>query len=166
MEEINNFVKGFKAINTPYDKVDNSLYHKRHVMTAIDQLIGGAETDVGKIIEQTDDTVGELPDKPTSMFGAFKKGVYKSFIKHNVILIAIFTLLYYISSYIAYKYEFINTKTNEKVTERYSLFQAFYFTLITQTTVGYGELRPNDRLTQTLNILQLICILATISYHI
>jgi|TARA_Y100000389_G_C17462572_1_gene522950 hypothetical protein len=77
MEEINNFVKGFKAINTPYDKVDNSLYHKRHVMTAIDQLIGGAETDGGKIIEQTDDTVGELPDKPSSMFGAFKKGVYK-----------------------------------------------------------------------------------------
>jgi hypothetical protein len=100
------------------------------------------------------------------LHGFFKKGVYKSFIKHNVILIAIFTLLYYISSYIAYKYEFINTKTNEKVTERYSLFQAFYFTLITQTTVGYGELRPNDRLTQTLNILQLICILATISYHI
>lgn len=45
MEEVNTFLEGFKALTTPYDKVDTSILSKRNVLTAINQLKGGAEDD-------------------------------------------------------------------------------------------------------------------------
>ena len=93
------------------------------------------------------------------------KNLYRSFLMHNIVLILTFTFLYYIASYLAHRYKFKDITTDKHMKRRYTLYESFYFTLTTQATVGYGELRPTNTLTQIVNIFQLICILATISYH-
>ena len=39
---------------------------------------------------------------------------------------------------------------------RISLFHAFYFSLVTQTTVGYGDIGPKDKITKIICISQLL----------
>ena len=43
-----------------------------------------------------------------------------------------------------------------------NLFDCFHFSLITQTTVGYGNMVPVEFYTKCVNILQLLTIFATV----
>ena len=58
---------------------------------------------------------------------------------------------------ILYKYDnnsFIKRDKNKK----YHLFDFFYFSLVTQTTVGYGSMVPTSILSKTINAIQLMTI--------
>lgn len=47
----------------------------------------------------------------------------------------------------------------KKKVEAMCLYHCFYFSLITQTTVGYGHHPAPTVISQTVNMVQLICIL-------
>ena len=50
------------------------------------------------------------------------------------------------------------TKNNNPDYEPWTLMDCFYFSLVTQTTVGYGDINTHTTLTKLLNILQLFSI--------
>ena len=79
-----------------------------------------------------------------------RRSIHSSVISHFA-LILIFTLSYYIGSHIDVKY-YDSTKTP------FSLFDSFYFSLVTQTTVGYGHILPTDYITKLINTIQLLSI--------
>lgn len=70
-------------------------------------------------------------------------------------LIIFFTLSYYIGSYMDVKYY-------NPYKKPFSLFDSFYFSLVTQTTVGYGHILPTDVITKIINIIQLLSIYGVI----
>lgn len=76
---------------------------------------------------------------------------------NSMSIVFIFTIAYYITSRIEERLGLIDNYTGKKITPL-SLFDAFYFTLVTQTTVGYGSLYPPSKLSQTINILQLLTV--------
>jgi hypothetical protein len=84
----------------------------------------------------------------------FIKSKHKSsnFFYKNIMLVIVFALLYYLDSvYYAY---------------HTSLLDCFYYSLVTQTTVGFGDIIPKDNgYMKHLTILQLLFILALLSSH-
>lgn len=79
------------------------------------------------------------------------------FIKH-IKLIIIFGILYWLGGIIETKYKIEPIEKNKYI-NKMNLFDSLYFSLVTQTTVGYGNVFPRTRLSQIINIIQLICIL-------
>ena len=71
-------------------------------------------------------------------------------VKH-LLIILFFTFCYYLADR-----TFRDELTEKK--EPFSLMDSFYFSLVTQTTVGYGSVRPTHKLTKYINILQLMSI--------
>ena len=87
----------------------------------------------------------------------------KNSIYLHFILVIIFSFLYWICGKIETYYKMnitdINGKKTEEKVEAMNLYHAFYFSLITQTTVGYGHHPAPTIISRSVNILQLICIL-------
>jgi len=76
-------------------------------------------------------------------------------------IIILFGVLYWIGGKIESYYGMKVIEDGEETDELInpiSLFDAFYFSLVTQTTVGYGDTIPESRLTQVINIMQLLSI--------
>ena len=76
-------------------------------------------------------------------------------------IIILFGILYWIGGKIEEYYGMKVIEDGEETDELItpiSLFDAFYFSLVTQTTVGYGGMIPESRLTQVINIMQLLSI--------
>ena len=77
-------------------------------------------------------------------------------------LVIVFTIIYWIAGQIQEYYEVKildnNGKETDKSAESISLFNAFYFSLVTQTTVGYGNHVPITKFTQVINTIQLLTI--------
>ena len=73
----------------------------------------------------------------------------------HLLIIVIFAVLYYIGSM------FANEKGKEK-TPRLSFFDAFYFSLVTQTTVGYGDIAPVNKISKTICMFQLLTIMGVL----
>ena len=87
----------------------------------------------------------------------------KTIIHSHLILVVIFAILYWISGKIERYFEmnFIDEygrETDKKVIPM-SFFRCLYFSLITQTTVGYGHHDPPTFISETVNVLQLLSIL-------
>lgn len=87
----------------------------------------------------------------------------KTRIHSHLILVVIFAILYWISGKIERYFEMTvidnyGRETKEKVVSM-SFFRCLYFSLITQTTVGYGHYDPPTIISETVNILQLLSIL-------
>ena len=91
----------------------------------------------------------------------------KNLLGNMVIAVLVFTLLYYLTNMIEVRYGMADKTidhtlyphlTKKQLVKPLSLFDAFYFTLVTQTTVGYGSIRPPTILSQVVNIFQLLSI--------
>ena len=70
----------------------------------------------------------------------------------------IFTIVYYITNFFPGPH-FHSSLHHQRDLDKISLFDAFYYPLITQTTVGYGDLTARSTLAKTLTCLQLIWLL-------
>ena len=84
---------------------------------------------------------------------------------NSMIVVAIFTMAYYIANRVETRLAMVDEITGEKIKQR-SLFDAFYFTLITQTTVGYGNFYAPSKVTQMINVVQLFTIYKVIEMAI
>ena len=86
----------------------------------------------------------------------------KKFIIH-FILVIIFSLLYWISSFfeVYYKLPILDNRGNytQKKAQPIGFYQCFYFSLITQTTVGYGYHPSITLVSKGINVLQLFSII-------
>lgn len=80
-----------------------------------------------------------------------------NFLKINLFLVIFFTILYYLDG-IYYR--------NDNNLENNSILDCFYYSLVTQTTVGYGDIIANDiGLMKQITIMQLLSIFFTLSFH-
>ena len=89
----------------------------------------------------------------------------QSIFVNSMVIVIFFTIAYYTANHIERRFKMTNEFTGKKI-EALSLFDAFYFTLITQTTVGYGNIHPPSKITQVINILQLLTIYKVIELAI
>ena len=75
-----------------------------------------------------------------------------NFLKINLFLVIFFTFLYYLEG-IYHKHD-------------HTIFNCFYYSLVTQSTVGYGDIIPrDDGLMKHITIMQLLSIFITLSLH-
>jgi len=85
-----------------------------------------------------------------------KKGIGHKLFLFNIICIIIFAILnYVIHKYLMYKNE---QSHNKKI----SLLDSFYYSIVNQTTIGYGDITPIHVLSKLLIIIQCLTILSSI----
>ena len=72
----------------------------------------------------------------------------------NVFLIIIFTSIYYKLG--TNEHFYFNNEPNQT---ELSLLNAFYFTVITHLTIGYGDISPKGNLLRFITMIQCICML-------
>jgi len=70
----------------------------------------------------------------------------------------LFTVLYYSTNFFPGA-DFHSSLHLKKDIDKISLFDAFYYSLTTQTTVGYGDITARSTLARTLTCLQLMGLL-------
>lgn len=88
-----------------------------------------------------------------------KHGIYHVF--YHIIMIILFAIIYYI----IYKYHngsfrFDNINTEKK---QLDIIDFLYFSLVTQSTVGYGDITPVHRMPKIIVMCQIISIYAIIA---
>ena len=97
-----------------------------------------------------------------------KKSGFEFIIRHLLVVIA-FSFLYWIAGHFQKMYpkyvHVLKPKIGESKSEKekkefipWSLEESFYFSLVTQTTVGYGDMATHTRISRFINILQLLTI--------
>ena len=77
-----------------------------------------------------------------------------------IIFLVIFSLFYFILSSHDEKTHFKKEKDHLK---KVSLWDCFYFTVITQSTIGYGNMRPSTRWAEILVVVQAISTMLVIT---
>ena len=87
----------------------------------------------------------------------FKGSTRRRFLQIYTLSVLFFSILYYLSSNYLEKTGFVDTYFKSKP-EALSYFDCLYFSLVTQTTVGYGRFEPYGSLARIINIFQLISI--------
>jgi len=85
---------------------------------------------------------------------------WQTFLTNNVLLVFFFAIFYYIVNH----YE----STYNKKIKNHEFFEWFYFSLVTQTTVGYGNkvhqlISESSKLLKYVNILQLFSLFGLVS---
>ena len=93
-----------------------------------------------------------------------------NFFLSNLIMVLFFTFLYNLVNY----YESESGKKSsfdKKPVKNYSFFEWFYFSLVTQTTVGYGNnvekmIPANSKLQRFINMIQMLSIFGLITIHL
>lgn len=69
---------------------------------------------------------------------------------YNIIFIIVFAAIYYITDHT------IQYKTHNK---KLNLIDSIYFSIVTQTTLGFGDIVPTHSLTRIIVIIQCLCIM-------
>lgn len=78
------------------------------------------------------------------------------FLLNHILIILFFAFTYYtLSNYI--EGSMINNNSDDK-NKPLSMYDSIHFSLVTQTTVGYGNIVPNHLITKIFNTLQLFTI--------
>lgn len=80
-----------------------------------------------------------------------------TFMYNHLRFVSIFALLYWLAHNImqdAYQYD--------RPREEYRLWDFIYFSLVTQSTVGFGDMKPTNWLTKLLVCLQLLSVVGII----
>lgn len=84
-------------------------------------------------------------------FGFFQKSKdKKDFLKKHILSVIIFTILYLLANRLAIYHGIEDEKIKP--------FDTFHFSLVTQTTVGYGKNFTTNLYTQIINVLHLLTI--------
>lgn len=76
---------------------------------------------------------------------------FKLFIMQYIISVTIFALIYY--SFDKKKHFILKPERKDKYT-RLTILEALYFSLNTQTGVGYGDIVPGSNLAKIINMIQ------------
>ena len=87
----------------------------------------------------------------------FKGSTRRQFLEIYTLSVLLFSILYYLSSNYLEKTGFVDTYNKSK-TEAISYFDCLHFSLVTQTTVGYGRFEPYGTISRIINVFQLISI--------
>ena len=93
------------------------------------------------------------------------KDSHKAFVQHTLLVIFFAIMYYFAHLYIIRTSNKVGLEhpnrhhTDDKLV---SFFDCIRFSLITQTTVGYGSLIPKHPITETINIIQLMTIYGVI----
>ena len=82
----------------------------------------------------------------------------KIHILYHIGILVIFTILYYLGHKISQYYDLKDENGNSIRDKDQTLLDAFHFSLLTQTTVGYGIEIAWTYLTKIINILQLLAV--------
>ena len=69
----------------------------------------------------------------------------------HLVFILIFSILYYLTQF---------NKVNNPIT----FYECFYFSIVTQTTVGFGNLLPNNNLMKHISIAQMLMLFVIMLY--
>jgi hypothetical protein len=83
------------------------------------------------------------------------------FVAHHLLFIALFGILYYITM-VYIELDGFKKIDNSSVT----LWDCIHFSLVTQTTVGYGGILPMGPVTKIVNAIQLLTIFGVIVINI
>jgi hypothetical protein len=82
----------------------------------------------------------------------------KKHVIHQISILFIFTILYYLGHKVSQYYDLKDEKGNSIRDKEQTIIDAFHFSLLTQTTVGYGIEIEWTYLTKFINILQLLVV--------
>ena len=90
----------------------------------------------------------------------FKGSTRRQFLELYTLSVFFFSILYYLSSNYLEDAGFVDTYFKSKPEEitPLSYFDCLHFSLVTQTTVGYGRFEPYGTISRIINIFQLISI--------
>jgi hypothetical protein len=83
---------------------------------------------------------------------------FKRIMLNMISSILVFAFMYFICGKFATQY------LDEA--EELNFFNALYFSLVTQSTVGYGDLLPTNWLTKSITMLQLLVVIAIIAIEL
>lgn len=84
----------------------------------------------------------------------YQKKRFTRIMSNMIFAILFFAVLYFIGG------KFATNFLDEK--ENISFYDAVYFSIVTQSTVGYGDLVPTNVLTKSITMIQLLSIVAII----
>ena len=87
----------------------------------------------------------------------FKGSTRRRFLEIYTLSVLLFSILYYLSSNYLEKTGFVDTYYKRK-SEAMSYFDCLHFSLVTQTTVGYGRFEAYGTISRIINVFQLISI--------
>lgn len=97
-----------------------------------------------------------------SMREIFHRGKLSKVFINQMILVVVFAILYYVGHKIGLHYKFHKDVDSSIRHEPFSFFDAFRFSLVTQTTVGYGAEAPQTIITKVINVMQLLSIYSVV----
>lgn len=95
------------------------------------------------------------------LLGLGKASVF--FLTHLSVVIVFATLYWIIHVFVSDKSALSST---HKKKEELTWFDCFYFSIVTQTTVGYGDITAVEPLAKAVNILQLLSVYGVVTYGI
>ena len=75
---------------------------------------------------------------------------YNKLFLHGI-LVLIFSGLYYLTQL-------------SNIDNKLSLYDCFYFSLVTESTIGYGHIVPNNNLMKNISVIQIILIFCLLFY--
>lgn len=88
------------------------------------------------------------------------------FLIRHISSIFIFAILYYISHYYVESKGFKTLVDKEQDKKHYSFWEILYFSIGTQTSIGYGDIYPTHTTTKILTALQMLSVVIILATSI